>query len=140
MKPRDFLNFFKTKTGKLVAFIALFAAALIIFSVLRKHNPSAEDAVSVTALATNATDKPQVVQSVTRPMQVYYPPPPKPEPTTLPVIAAVCFSETLSVASGSREPGTNALAHQFVCRQFGGNSAGQKVERGVCPVRTADSL
>ena len=69
MKPRDFLNFFKTKTGKLVAFIALFAAALIIFSVVRKHHPSAEDAVSVTALATNATDKPQVVQSVTRPMQ-----------------------------------------------------------------------
>ena len=84
MKPRDFLNFFKTKTGKLAAFIALFAAALIIFSVLRKHNPSVEDAVSVTALATNATDKPQVVQSVTRPMQVYYPPPPpKSEPTTL---------------------------------------------------------
>ena len=85
MKPRDFLNFFKTKTGRLVAFIALFAAALTIFSVVRKHNPSAEDAVSVTVLATNATDKPQVVQSVTRPMQVYYPtPPPKPEPTTLP--------------------------------------------------------
>ena len=141
MKPRDFLNFFKTKTGRLVAFIALFAAALIIFSVVRKHNPSAEDAVSVTALATNATDKPQVVQSVTRPMQVYYPPPPpKSEPTKLPFIVAVCFSETLSVASGSREPSTNALAHQFVCRQFGGNSAGQKVERGVCAVRTADSL
>jgi hypothetical protein len=84
MKPRDFLNFFKTKTGKLVTFIALFAIALIIFSALRKHNPSAEDAVSVTALATNATDKPQVVQSVVRPMQVYYPPPPKPEPTNFP--------------------------------------------------------
>ena len=83
MKPRDFLNFFKTKTGKLVAFIALFAAALTIFCVLRKHNPSAEDAVSVTALATNVTDRPQVVQSVTRPMQVYYPPTPKPEPATL---------------------------------------------------------
>ena len=77
MKPRDFLNFFKTKTGKLVAFIALFAAALVIFSVVRKHRQSPDDAVSVTALATNATDKPQVVQSVTRPMQVYYPPPPK---------------------------------------------------------------
>ena len=38
MKPRDFLNFFKTKSGKLVAFGALFAAALIIFSVLRKHH------------------------------------------------------------------------------------------------------
>ena len=143
MKPRDFLNFFKTKSGKLVAFIALFAAALIIFSALRKHNPSAEDAVSVTALATNATDKPQVVQSVVRPMQAFYPPPPKPEPTNFPssaVIAAVCFSETISAANGSREPGANAFAHQFVCRQFGRNSAGQKVERGVCPVRTADSL
>ena len=83
MKPRDFLNFFKTKSGKLVAFGALFAAALIIFSVFRKHHTSAEDAISVTALATNATDKPQVVQSVTRPMQVYYPPTPKPEPATL---------------------------------------------------------
>jgi len=83
MKPRDFLNFFKTKTGKLVAFVALFAAALTIFCVLRKHNPSAEDAVSVTALATNVTDRPQVVQSVTRPMQVYYPPTPKPDSAML---------------------------------------------------------
>jgi hypothetical protein len=84
MKPRDFLNFFKTKTGKLVAFIALFAIALIIFSALRKHHQSPDDAVSATALATNATDKPQVVQSVVRPMQVYYPPQPKPEPTNFP--------------------------------------------------------
>ena len=92
MKPRDFLNFFKTRSGKLLAFGALFAAALIIFSVIRKHNPSAEDAVSVTVLATNATDKPQVVQSVTRPMQVYYPPPPpKPQPTTLPSSSQSAF-------------------------------------------------
>ena len=143
MKPRDFLNFFKTKSGKLVAFVALFAAALIIFSVVRKHHPSAEDAVSVTALATNATDKPQVVQSVMRPMQAFYPPPPKPEPTNLPSSSSSSspgFSETIAVASRSRESSANARAHQSVCRQFGGNSAGQKVERGVCPVRTADSL
>jgi hypothetical protein len=82
MKPRDFLNFFKTKSGKLVAFAVLFAAALIIFSVIRKHHPSDEDAVSVTALATNVTDKPQVEQSVTRPLQVYDPPTSKPEPTS----------------------------------------------------------
>ena len=94
MKPRDFLNFFKTKTGKLVAFIALFAAALTIFCVLRKHNPSAENAVRVTALATNVTDRPQVVQSVTRPMQVYYPPPPpKPEPTMLPSSSPSTFQK-----------------------------------------------
>jgi hypothetical protein len=84
MKPRDFLNFFKTKSGKLVAFAALFAAALVIFSVLRKHHTSVEDAVNVTVLATNVTDRSQVVQSVVRPMQAFYPPPPKPEPTNLP--------------------------------------------------------
>jgi hypothetical protein len=82
MKPRDFLNFFKTRSGKLLAFGAVFATALIIFSVVRKHHPSTDYPVSVTVLATNATDKPQVVQSVTRPMQVYYPPPSKSQPTT----------------------------------------------------------
>ena len=84
MKPRDFLNFFKTKSGKLVAFAVLFAAALIIFSALRKQHQSPDDAVGVTALATNATDKPQVVQSVVRPMEAFYPPPPKSEPTNFP--------------------------------------------------------
>ena len=83
MKPRDFLNFFKTKSGKLVAFGALFATALIIFSVVRKHHKSAEDdGVGVTTLATNATDKPQIVQSVIRQMQVYYPPTARPESAT----------------------------------------------------------
>jgi len=84
MKPRDFLNFFKTKSGKLLAFGVLFAAALIIFSVLRKHHVSADDAVNITVLATNITDRPQVVQSVVRPMQAFYPPPPKPEPVNRP--------------------------------------------------------
>ncbi len=98
MKPRDFLNFFKTKTGKLVAFVALFAAALTIFSVLRKHNTSAEDAVSVTGLTTNATDKPQVVQSVERPLQVFNPPPPKSPPTNLP------YSSPASAPLGLAKP------------------------------------
>jgi hypothetical protein len=56
MKPRDFLNFFKTRSGKLVAFGTLFAAALIIFSVFRKHHTSAEDATSVTALSSLCRD------------------------------------------------------------------------------------
>jgi len=98
MKPRDFLNFFKTKSGKLVAFGALFAAALIIFSVLRKHHTSVDDAVSVTTLATNVTDKPQIVQSVVRPMQAFYPPPPKLEPTNVP------SSPSLSSSTASAKP------------------------------------
>lgn len=78
MKPRDFLNFLKTKSGKLVVFGALFAAGLVIFGVLRKQHPSTEDDVSTTPLGTNAVSKPQVVQSVTRPMQAFNPPMPKP--------------------------------------------------------------
>ena len=82
MKPRDFLNFLKTKSGKLVVFGALFAAGLVIFGVLRKQHPSADEGIAVAPLSTNATDKPQVVQSVTRPMQVFNPPPPKSQPVS----------------------------------------------------------
>jgi Bacterial conjugation TrbI-like protein len=74
MKPRDFLNFFKTPSGRLVAFALLFAGALMIFSVFRRHHATADDGIPVAALSTNATDKPQVVQSVVRPMQPFHPP------------------------------------------------------------------
>ncbi|MDE3098778.1 MAG: TrbI/VirB10 family protein [Verrucomicrobiota bacterium] len=80
MKPRDFLNFFKTKSGKLVTFAALFGAGLTIFSVIRKHHTPAEDTMTVVPLATNSIGQPQIVQSVELPMQVFRPPQPKPEP------------------------------------------------------------
>ena len=83
MKPRDFLNFFKTKSGRLVAFAALFAGGLIIFGVIRKHHPSADDVIAATPLTTNSiTGKPQIVQSVTLPLQTFNPPPAKSEPAT----------------------------------------------------------
>ena len=82
MKPRDFLNFLKTKSGKLVVFGTVFAAGLVIFGVIRKQHPSADDGIAVAPLSTNATDKPQVVQSVTLPMQVFSPPPPKLPPSS----------------------------------------------------------
>jgi len=75
MKPRDFLNHLKTKSGKLVVFGALFAGGLIIFSVLRQRHIPAE--VAATPLPTNSVSgKPEVVQTVVRPMQVFNPPPP----------------------------------------------------------------
>ena len=43
MKPRDFLNFFKTKSGKLVLFAAIFAGGLVLFSVFRDRHRSADD-------------------------------------------------------------------------------------------------
>jgi hypothetical protein len=81
MKPRDFLNFFKTKSGKLVLFAALFGGGLVIFGVLRERSRSPDDmALAVKPARTNSTDKPQVVHSVELPMQPFHPPAPKPEP------------------------------------------------------------
>jgi len=106
MKPRDFLNFFKTKSGKIVAFAALFAAALTIFSVLRKHHSSGADGIAVAALSTNATDKPQVVQTIVRPMQVYNPPSPKEQKTTSPSSSTSSFPNPspLPVVPGNQVP------------------------------------
>src|SRR5260221_155769 len=75
MKPRDFLNFFKTRSGKLVLFAVVFGVGLFLFGVLRKRSGSGDEDIRVTQLTTNATDKPQVVQSVERQMQLFRPPP-----------------------------------------------------------------
>jgi hypothetical protein len=80
MKPRDFLNFFKTKSGKLIAFGVVFAGVLIVFSTIRQRHTTPD--VATTALATNAiSSQPEVVQTVIRPMQIFNPPPPKAEPS-----------------------------------------------------------
>ena len=66
-------------------FVAIFGGGLFLFSVLRDRSGSRDDMdVRVTGLTTNATDKPQVVQSIERPMQPFRPPTPKPEPLPLP--------------------------------------------------------
>jgi hypothetical protein len=81
MKPRDFLNFFKTKSGRLTAFALLFAAGLIVFSTLRhKHQE-----IPVSNLGTNSTDKPQIVESVKPPFEVYTAPTPRAESRPLAV-------------------------------------------------------
>jgi hypothetical protein len=78
MNPRNFLGFFKTRSGRLATFGALFATGLIIFSVTRKHSAATDAAVSVTPLDLG-TNQPQVVESVVRPYQAFYPPPVKVE-------------------------------------------------------------
>jgi hypothetical protein len=84
MKPRDFLNFFKTRSGKLVVFAVIFGGGLFLFSVFRDRSASGDMDIRVTQSATNATDRPQVVQSIERPMQLFRPPQLKPEPPPLP--------------------------------------------------------
>jgi len=82
MNPRNFLGFFKTRSGRIVTFGVLFAAALVIFSVARKHQTPAEDSIGVTPIGTNIVGKPQVVQSILRPLQLFNPPAPKSEAAT----------------------------------------------------------
>jgi hypothetical protein len=85
MKPRDFLNFFKTRSGRLVLFAVVFGGGLMLFSTLRDRAGSDDMDARVTQSQTNATDKSQVVQSIERPMQPFRPPAPKPEPPPPPV-------------------------------------------------------
>jgi hypothetical protein len=73
MNPRNFLGFFKTRSGRLATFGALFATGLIIFSVTRKQSAATNATVSVTPLDLG-TNQPQVVESVVRPYQAFYPP------------------------------------------------------------------
>src|SRR4051812_22160170 len=73
MKPRDFLNFFRTRSGKLVLFAVLFGGGLIIFSALR--NKSGSDEIRVPGRATTAPDNPQVVKTMERQIQFFRPPP-----------------------------------------------------------------
>ena len=49
MKPRDFLNFFKTGSGKLVLFAVIFGGGLLVFSVLRSRSGSCDADVHVTS-------------------------------------------------------------------------------------------
>ena len=103
MKPRDFLNFLKTKSGKLVVFGALFAGGLTIFSVLRQHHTPSE--VAATPLATNSvSDKPEVVQTVVRPMQVFNPPPPKSTPPPAPPPRSTASVSTFTNSSPQPPP------------------------------------
>jgi hypothetical protein len=134
MKPRDFLNFFKTKSGRLVAFAALFAGGLIIFGVIRKHHPSADDAVAATPLATNTiTGKPQIVQSVKLPLQTFNPPPAKQEPTTLATSSAYNNSAPQSLPNASTRQAESLAPISLFADSAAGISQPKKLSAAYAP-------
>lgn len=103
MNPRDFLNLFRTKTGKLLLFGLLFASALFILSAVRdKQSESASEPVTASKPSTNHRDKPQVVQTVQRAMELFRPPPPKSEPSTPAVPTHATGSSTPATPSQMR--------------------------------------
>ncbi len=77
MNPRTLLTFFRTKTGKLVLFAALLATALAVIGNIRSSRIPEPVKSPEVDLSTN---KSQVVQTVQKEMEVFRPPPPKPEP------------------------------------------------------------
>ena len=82
MSPRDFIGFFKTRSGRIISFGIVFAGGLILFSNFRKSSGEPDDIV--VPRTTNQLDKPQVVQSIERPVALFRPPAPKPEPSPAP--------------------------------------------------------
>lgn len=76
MNPRGFLNFFKTKTGRLVLFVAIFGGGMTLFGVFRRR----DEPMRAEPLPVSLTNEaPQTVQTVQRPMEVFRPPAPKPD-------------------------------------------------------------
>jgi len=81
MNPRALLNFLRSKSGKLILFGLIFTAALVVFASVRSHRVMARDPVTMKLVDLDlSTNKSQTVESITRPMQDFRPPPAKPEP------------------------------------------------------------
>jgi hypothetical protein len=134
MKPRDFLNFFKTKSGRLVAFAALFAGGLIIFGVIRKHHPSADDSIADTPLATNAiAGKPQIVQSVTLPLQTFNPPAAKTEPQIPATSSAYNNSAPQSLPNASTRQAESLAPISLFADSAAGISQPKKLSAAYAP-------
>jgi Bacterial conjugation TrbI-like protein len=81
MNPRTLLNFFKTRSGKFAVFAVLLGSGLVLFGSLRRPTSPGPERISVNPADLDlSTNKNQVVESVSKPMEVFRPPPPKPEP------------------------------------------------------------
>lgn len=84
MSPRDFIGFFKTRSGRMIVFGVVFGGGLILFSVFRNRSGQGDEPVM--PRITNQLDRPQVVQSIERPIALFRPPAPKPEPPPAPKV------------------------------------------------------
>lgn len=85
MNPRSLLNVLKTRSGKLLVFALLFGVVMLLISHTRKK--SEPDEPPVKPLETDSsTNKPQLVETIQRGMELFRPPLPKsdPKPVRLP--------------------------------------------------------
>lgn len=104
MNPNTFLQFLKSKTGRLILFGLVFGGGLAVLGVLRQRTQDGHLEVQPVA-QTNQADRPQIVQSVERPMEVFRLPPPKPEPAQpVPPTPTPAAGEKIVVKSPAPSP------------------------------------
>lgn len=85
MKPRSFLDLFRTRSGKLLLFACVFGAALLLYQQTRGKAAKDQESPTATPLDPESkTNRPQVVETVLRAMEAFRPPPPKPDPKPMP--------------------------------------------------------
>ena len=99
MTPHSFLQFWKTKSGRLLLFGLVFGGGLLVFGVVRQRS-SSDEADLPFPVRTNRVD--QGVQTVERPMEVFRTPVPKPEPVV--VAARTNASATEKPAKPESQP------------------------------------
>lgn len=84
MTPRAFIEFFGTRTGKLVLFASVVSFGLFLY--FHKGEKGGQTSVSPEATtmemapAEATNNRPQVVETIQRRFETFRPPPPKPEP------------------------------------------------------------
>lgn len=107
MNPRSFLNFFRTRSGKLTVFALIFFGGLFLFGHFRSRRGAPAEAPSTAPSDLDlGTNKSQLVQTVTKPMETFRPPPPKPEATVIPVNPATGQTRPVQAAADSDSPAT----------------------------------
>lgn len=87
MNPRPFINFLNSRSGKLVVFVCLFVATLLLYQRNREKAGDQEDPNTVVPPGPEiSTNRPQLVETVLRSMEAFRPPPPKADPKPQPVL------------------------------------------------------
>jgi len=86
MNPRSLLNFLKTRSGKLLVFALLFGVVMLFISHTRTKSEPDEPPVKPLEMD-SSTNKPQLVETIQRGMELFRPPLPKSDPKPMRVPA-----------------------------------------------------
>ena len=106
MTPRAFIDYFKTRSGRFALFVVIFSAVLIVISQFRQRTkePAIEPLAPIPAKRVVTSN--QVIQTVTRDMTAFRPPPPKPLVSLPPVITSPAPTVLVVTSAPPAQPPT----------------------------------